>query len=138
MILPGIVIQAVVLTLVIAVLMNILYQLKIIKVTEKFRTVMLVLIASIFGLYILTFILSFFSIQIPYIHSTGLVGIGFSIFVVIIASLTFLLDFDLIDRFIGKKVHRDYEWYGAFILLVTLVWLYVEVLRLLYKIRSND
>lgn len=135
---PGIVLQAVLLTCVIALLMNVLYQKRIIKVTQKFRSIMMIAIFSIFGIYLISFILTLFGTSIPYIHSSGPIGIGFSLIVVGIASLTFLLDFDMIEQFVKKGVHKDYEWYGAFSLLVTLVWLYLEILKLLSKIRGND
>lgn len=134
---PGIVIQAVVLTIIIALLMNVLYQNRIIKVTEKFRSIMTAAILSILFIYVISFVLMLFEITFPYIHSSGPIGILFSIVVVIIASLTFLLDFDMIEKFSNKGLHKDYEWYGAFSLLITLVWLYIELLKLLSKVRRS-
>lgn len=135
---PGIVIQAVLLTFGVAFLMNILYRNEIIKVTQKFRSVMLLSIGAIFLTYLISMILSFFGTTIPLIHDSGPIGIIFSLIVVTIASLSLLLDFDLIDRQIQAKAHKDMEWYGAFALLVTLVWLYLEILKLLSKLRSRD
>ena len=133
----GIVIQAVMLTLAVFVLMVFLYRNQIIKVTEKFRSVMMLAIGAIFIVYMISFVMSFFGSTIPMIHESGLVGIGFSLIVVTIASLSLLLDFDLIDRQIANKQPKVMEWYGAFVLLVTLVWLYIEILRLLAKLRNR-
>ena len=134
---PGIVLQAIVLTVLIALLMNILYQNRIIKVTEKFRSIMTVAILSVLGIYLISFTLMLFGITVPYIHSSGPIGILFSIVVVIIASLTFLLDFDMIESFSKQGLDKNYEWNGAFSLFITLIWLYIEILKLLSKIRRN-
>jgi len=135
---PGIVIQAALLTLSVALLMNFLYRNKIIVVTEKFRSVLIMATFSIFFVYLISIILSFFSINIPYIHGSGPFGILFSLVVVTIASLNLLLDFDFIDKASDKKLPVDMEWYGAFALTVTLVWIYIEILKLLAKLRSRD
>ena len=81
--------------------------------------------------------MSFFGTGIPFIHESGLIGIGFSLVVVVIAALNLVLDFDFIEN--GEKMGapKFMEWYGAFGLLVTLVWLYIEILRLLAKLRSR-
>jgi uncharacterized YccA/Bax inhibitor family protein len=134
---PGIVLQAVMLTLAVFVLMVFLYRNQIIKVTEKFRSVMMLAIGAIFIVYMISFVMSFFGTTIPMIHESGLVGIGFSLIVVTIASLSLLLDFDLIDRQIANNQPKVMEWYGAFVLLVTLIWLYIEILRLLAKLRNR-
>ena len=88
--------------------------------------------------YLTTMMLGFFGIQIPYIHSNGLIGIGFSAFVVVIAALNLVLDFDFIENAAKSGAPKSAEWYGAFGLMVTLVWLYIEVLRLLVKLQSRD
>ena len=132
---PGIVIQAILLTIIVTLLMNVLYRKEIIKVTKKFRSIMMVAILSVLGIYVVSFIMSFFGTTIPLIHEGGPVGIIFSLVVVGIASLTLLLDFDFIDRAIENKMPKDLEWYGAFALIVTLVWIYIEILKLLSKIR---
>ena len=94
--------------------------------------------AAIGLVYLATFALSFFNIQIPYIHNSGLIGIGFSVFTTIIASLNLLVDFDFIDQASANGSFPNYmEWYGAFGLMVTLVWVYIEILRLLSKLRRN-
>jgi len=81
--------------------------------------------------------LGFFGIHIPYIHESGLVGIGFSLFVVVIAALNLVLDFDFIEKGEENGAPRYMEWYAAFGLMVTLIWLYIEFLRLLAKLRSR-
>jgi uncharacterized YccA/Bax inhibitor family protein len=82
-------------------------------------------------------VLGFFGIQIPLIHSSGWIGIAFSVFVVVIAALNLVLDFDFIEEAAERGAPRYMEWYAAFGLLVTLVWLYLEILRLLSKLQSR-
>ena len=89
-------------------------------------------------LYVISFILSFFGTSIPYIHQSGIIGIGFSMFVVVIAALNLVLDFDFIENATESGAPKYMEWYGAFGLLVTLVWLYIEILRLLSKLYSRN
>lgn len=135
---PGIVIQALLITSVIAFLMNFLYRAKIIKVTEKFRSVIIFSTFGIFGVYMLSLTLNIFTgSSIPLIHESGLIGIGFSLFVVTIASLNLLIDFDLIERQIEFKMPKKMEWYGGFVIMVTLIWIYIEVLKLLAKLRNR-
>ena len=93
---------------------------------------------GIFLIYLATFVLGFFKIQIPYIHESGIIGIGFSLFVVVIAALNLVLDFDFIETGVEAGAPKYMEWYGAFGLMVTLVWLYLELLRLLAKLQSRD
>ena len=90
-----------------------------------------------FGLRIF-FILSLFSTEIPFIHGSGLIGIIFSLFVVGIASLNLVLDFDFIEQGAEGRAPKHMEWYAAFGLMVTLIWLYIEIVRLLIKLRSRD
>jgi uncharacterized YccA/Bax inhibitor family protein len=137
---PGIVLQAILLTIVIAVLMNFLYRSRIIKVTEKFKSIIIAATFGIFIVYMISIAMSFFGSGsgIPMIHESGLVGIGFSLFVVTIASLNLLLDFSFIEQQSNKQVVKDMEWYGAFALTVTLVWIYIEVLKLLAKLRDRN
>jgi uncharacterized YccA/Bax inhibitor family protein len=134
----GIVTQAILLTLVIALVMNFLYRNEIIKVTEKFKAVIFGATLGIFGVYMLSMILSFFGTGIPLIHESGLVGIGFSLFVVTIASLNLLMDFHFIDKQVEQNMPKKMEWYGGFMLIVTLIWIYIEILRLLSKIRNRN
>lgn len=135
---PGIAMQAVLVTFSILFGMLALYRLGLVRATEKFRMAVVSATLAIVLVYLATIVLRFFGMEIPYIHGTGMVGIGFSIFVVVIASLNFILDFDFIERGSEAGLPRYMEWYGAFGLLVTLVWLYIEILRLLSKLRSRN
>ncbi len=134
---PGIVLQAVGLTFGTMLFMLAAYRMEIIRVTEKFKSILIMCMGGIFIVYLATFILSFFNIRIPYIHSSGMVGIGFSLFVVVIASLTLLMDFDFIVKGSEKGLPKKMEWYASFGLMLTLVWLYFEILRLLAKLRDS-
>ena len=135
---PGIAVQAVSLTVAAMATMLFLYKARVIQVTEKFRSIMFVATASIGVVYLITFVLSFFGVRIPYIHGSGLIGIGFSLVVVGIAAFSLILDFDFIESGAANGAPKYMEWYGAFALMVTLVWLYLEILRLLSKLRSSD
>ena len=88
-------------------------------------------------LYLVSFVMSFFGSGIGFIHSNGLFGIGFSLFVVAIAALNLVLDFDFIEQGAEYNAPKYMEWFGAFSLMVTLIWLYLEILRLLMKLRSR-
>ena len=88
-------------------------------------------------LYFVSIIMGFFGARIPFIHESGPLGIGFSLFVVVIASLNLVLDFDFIEKGAQVGAPKHMEWYGAFGLIVTLVWLYLEILRLLAKTRRR-
>lgn len=133
---PGIVIQAVGLTFGTLFALLIAYKSGVIKATENFRLGIVAATGGIALVYLVGFVGSFFGWQIPLIHESGLVGILFSLFVVVIAALNLVLDFDFIER--GHGVAPKYmEWYGAFGLLVTLIWLYLELLRLLSKLRDR-
>jgi len=135
---PGIVIQATVLTFGTLFAMLAAYQSGLIRATENFKLGIVAATGGIALVYIVTMVLSFFSIQVPYIYGNGLVGIGFSLFVVIIAALNFVLDFDLIEQGAKRGAPKYMEWYAGFALMVTLIWLYIEFLRLLSKLRSRN
>ncbi|MBD3264215.1 MAG: hypothetical protein GF375_03830 [Candidatus Omnitrophica bacterium] len=134
---PGIVIQAVGLTFGVLFCMLVAYKSELIKVTRKFRLGVIVATGSIVLLYIVNLVMSFFGANIPFIHQSGAIGIGFSILVVIIASLNLILDFDLIERASKAGAPAYMEWYGAFAIMITLIWLYLEILRLLGKTRRR-
>ena len=134
---PGIVIQAVVATFATMFTMLGLYRLKLIQCTDKFRSIVLTATISVAVLYLIQFIASFFHYSIPGIFGAGTIGIGFSVIVVGIAALNLIIDFDFIERGSQNVLPKDYEWYGAFGLMVTLVWLYIEMLRLLAKLRDR-
>ena len=133
---PGIVLQAVALTFGVLFCLLIAYKSRLIQVTQNFRLGVVAATGGIAVVYLIGFVGSFFGWQIPYIHESGVIGIGFSLFVVVIASMNLVLDFDFIER--GHGVAPKYmEWYAAFGLIVTLVWLYLEILRLLSKLRDR-
>ncbi len=113
------------------------YTSRIVKVTENFRLGVFAATGAIALFYLVSFVLRLFGIQIPFIHDSGIIGIGFSLVVVVIASLNLVLDFDFIERGAAMGAPKYMEWYGAFGLLVTLVWLYLEILRLLAKIMGK-
>jgi uncharacterized YccA/Bax inhibitor family protein len=133
---PGIVLQAVMLTVGVLAVMLLLYRSGLIKVTDRFRMGVVAATGGIALLYVADIALRAFThIQIPFIHETGAMGIGFSLLVVGLAALNLVLDFDMIDRAATQGAPKYMEWYGAFALMVTLVWLYMELLRLLSKAR---
>ena len=134
---PGIGIQAIGLTFGILASLLFCYKSGIIKPTENFRLMIVSATMGIALLYLVSFIMSFFGSGIGFIHSNGLFGIGFSLFVVCIAALNLVLDFDFIEEGAERGLPKYMEWYGAFSLMVTLVWLYIEILRLLMKLRSR-
>ena len=128
---PGIVMQAVMLTFGTAIAMYALYHFGVIKVTDKFKSIMVSAIGGIMIFYLINFVLSLFDMQIPGLHQGSLMSIGISIVITAIAALSLLLDFDRIEQGAAMGAPKHMEWYCAFGLLVTLVWLYVEILRLL-------
>lgn len=134
---PGIVIQAIALTFGTLFCLLLVYKLRIIKVTQNFRLGVVAATGGICLIYLTSFILSFFGVNVPYIHEGGAIGIGFSLFVVVIAALNLVLDFDFIENGAAAGAPKYMEWYAAFGLMVTLVWLYIEILRLLAKIRGG-
>jgi uncharacterized YccA/Bax inhibitor family protein len=134
---PGIAIQAVGLTGGVTLLMLFVYVTGIIKVTGQLVSAIVAATGAIALLYLATMVLSMFNIQIPFIFEAGPIGIAFSLFVVGLAAFNLLLDFDFIERGSQAGLAKSMEWYGAFGLMVTLVWLYLEVLRLLQKLNSR-
>ncbi len=134
---PGIVIQAVSLTFGTLFALLLAYKSRLIKATENFKLGVTAATGGIVLIYLATVAMSFFSVQMPYIHESGPIGIGFSLVVVVIASLNLVLDFDFIESGADRHAPKYMEWYGAFGLMVTLIWLYFEILRLLSKLRSR-
>ncbi len=135
---PGIVAQAVFLTFGTLGALLVAYRSGIIRATENFKLGVFAATGGIGIVYLLSFVLGFFGIGVPLIHSSGMFGILFSLFVVVIAALNLVLDFDFIEMGAERGAPKYMEWYGAFGLLVTLVWLYLEILRLLAKLQSRD
>ena len=134
----GIVLQAVTLTFGTLFALLFAYRSGLIKATENFKLGVVAATGGIALVYVATIVLGLFGINMPYIHDSGVIGIGFSLFVVVIAALNLVLDFDFIESGAEAGAPKYMEWYGAFGLMVTLVWLYVEFLRLLAKLRSDD
>jgi len=134
---PGIVVQAVGLTFAIFICILLVYKTGVIKVTDNFRIGVIAATGGIALVYLASIVMNLFGATIPYIHGSGPIGIGFSVFVIIIATLNLVLDFDFIERGAEMNAPKYMEWYAAFGLMVTLVWLYIEILRLLSKLRSR-
>ncbi len=134
---PGIVIQAVGLTFGVLFCMLIAYRSGLIKVTHGFRLGVVAATGGIALLYFVSIVMGFFGASIPFIHQSGPIGIGFSLVVVVIASLNLVLDFDFIERGASARAPKYMEWYAAFGLMVTLIWLYLEMLRLLAKLQQR-
>jgi uncharacterized YccA/Bax inhibitor family protein len=134
---PGIAIQAIGLTFGTLASLLFFYKSGLIKPTENFRLMIFSATFGIMILYLVSIVMSFFGSGIGFIHSNGIFGIGFSLFVVSIAALNLVLDFDFIEQGSENSLPKFMEWYGAFSLMVTLIWLYLEILRLLAKLRSR-
>lgn len=134
---PGIVFQAVLLTFGTLASLLVAYKTGFIKATENFKLGVAAATGGIFVVYMIGFVLRMFGTGIPLIHESGMVGIGFSLFVVVIAAMNLVLDFDFIEEGARRGAPKYMEWYGAFGLIVTLVWLYIEILHLLAKLRSR-
>jgi uncharacterized YccA/Bax inhibitor family protein len=133
----GIVFQAVGLTFAVVAAMYLLYKFKIIQATKKFKAIVLTASIGIGIFYLVCWGLSAMNIGIPsFVFGSSLLGIGFSVFVVALAALNLILDFDMIEQGVENGAPKYMEWYGAFGLLVTIVWLYIELLRLLAKLRD--
>ena len=134
---PGIVTQAVAGTFAALFSMLLLYKYGIIKCTDKFRSVIFITTASIAVVYLVNLIGSFFGLHVPLINSSSGLGIAVSVVICAIAALNLIIDFDFIERGASMMLPKDMEWYGAFGLMVTIVWLYLEILRLLAKANSR-
>lgn len=131
----GIVMQAVMLTFGTLFALLFAYRSGLIKATENFKLGVVAATGGIFLIYLASFVLGLFGVNVPYIHDSGVIGIAFSLFVVVVAALNLVLDFDFIESGVEAGAPKYMEWYGAFGLMVTLVWLYIEFLRLLAKLR---
>jgi uncharacterized YccA/Bax inhibitor family protein len=134
---PGIVSQAVFLTFGTLAALLLAYRSGLIRATENFKLGVVAATGGIMFVYVIGFVLSFFGVGIPLIHGNGMFGIAFSLVVVGVAALNLVLDFDFIEQGAERGAPKYMEWYGAFGLLVTLVWLYLEILRLLAKLQDR-
>ncbi len=135
---PGIVIQAVGATFATLGVMLFLYKTGTIQPTEKFTFGLVAATGAVAVIYLGAWILSFFGVSSNILFGNGLIGIGFSLVVAGIAALNLILDFAIIEQGAQRGMPRYMEWYGAFALMVTLIWLYLEILRLLSKLRSRE
>lgn len=135
--LPGIVFNAITLTFLVTSIMLVLYRFRVIQATQRFKSVIFIATASIAIFYLGSFILSFFNVHSP-LYSSGLLGIGISVFIIIIAALNLIIDFDFIEQGENAQAPKYMEWFGAFGLMLTLVWLYIEILRLLMKLAASS
>jgi uncharacterized YccA/Bax inhibitor family protein len=134
---PGIVIQALALSVGVLAVMLFLYGTGIIRATEKFRIAVVAATGAVCLVYVVGLVVSLFGGRLPFIHEGGVVGVVFSLVVVVIAAMNLILDFDFIERGVKGEAPKYMEWYGGFSLLVTLIWMYLEILRLLAKTRGG-
>ena len=134
----GIVTQAISVTFLFVFAMAVLYRVGLIKATEKFRAVIFTATLAIGLFYLISIILFFFKVNVPYFYSNSSLAIGVNVVIALVAALNLIIDFDNIDNGVRANLPSYFEWYCSFGLLVTIVWLYIEILRLLSKLRSRD
>jgi len=134
---PGIAIQAVGLTFGVLAVLLVAYSMRLIRVTQQFRAIVVGATGAIALLYLVSIVLGFFHVSVPLLNSASPLGIVVSLVICGVAALNLVLDFDLIESGVAGGAPRYMEWYAAFGLLVTLVWLYMEILRLLSKVRRQ-
>ncbi len=134
----GIVTQAVLATFAVLAIMLLLFQSGAVKCTDKFRSVILTATLSVGAIYLIQIVASIFGRGIPQIFTSSPIGIGFSVVVVLIAAFNLIIDFDFIEKGAENMLPKTYEWYGAFGLMVSLIWLYIEILRLLAKTQNRN
>lgn len=134
---PGIVMNAVFLTFGTLAALLFAYKSRLIRATENFKLGVVAATGAIALVYIVSMIMGFFGKQMPYLHDSSPLGIGISVVIVVVAALNLVLDFDFIESGAERQAPKYMEWYGAFGLLVTLVWLYLEILRLLGKLQNR-
>ncbi|HSC37163.1 MAG TPA: Bax inhibitor-1/YccA family protein [Chitinophagaceae bacterium] len=135
---PGIVMQAVVITFGVVIAMFLLYRFQIIKVTEKFKAIVITATVGLIFFYLIAWGLSFAHIDIPFLHEGSALGIGFSLLVIGLASMNLIMAFDRVEKGVAMGAPKYMEWYSAFGLVVVIVWLYIEVLNLLGKLNSRN
>ncbi len=134
---PNIIMNAVGLTFGTAIAMYLLYSFKIIRATEKFKSIIFTATAGIAIFYLIAMVSRMFGVQMAFLHEGSAMGIGFSLVVVTVAALNLILDFDMMEQGAAAGAPKYMEWYGAFGLMVTIVWLYLEILRLLSKLAGR-
>jgi len=134
---PGIAIQAMGLTFGVTAVMLMLYRTGVLRATPKFTVGVVAATGGIFVVYMVDLVLGMFGRHVPLLNSAGPLGIGVSAVIVIIAALNLILDFDFVETGVHARAPKYMEWYGAFGIMVTLVWMYMEILRLLSKVRQR-
>lgn len=134
---PGIAMQAVGLTFGVFAVLLVAYRAHLIRVTERFRAIVIGATGAIALVYVISMVLGFFHVSVPILNDASPLGIIVSLVIVGVAALNLVLDFDLIESGVQRGAPRYMEWYSAFAVMVTLVWLYMEILRLLSKVRSR-
>jgi uncharacterized YccA/Bax inhibitor family protein len=134
---PGLVMRAVSLTFGVFFIMLLLYRSGTVRVTDKFRTIIMAATGGIALVYLISFVVGMFGVNVSFLHDSSPLSIGISLFVVAIAALNLILDFDMITQGANARAPKYMEWFGAFGLMVTLIWLYLEMLRLLSKLAAN-
>ncbi len=135
---PGLVMKAVLLTFAVMFALLFLYKTGVIKVTQKFRAGVVAATMGIAVAYFVTFILNMFGVNVSFMHGGGTMGMIISLVIVAVAALNLVLDFDFIEQGANSGLPKSFEWYGAFGLMVTLIWLYIEILRLLAIFANRD
>ena len=135
---PGLVMQAVGLTFGVAIAMFLLYNFRVIRATEKFKSILFAATLGIGIFYLLTIVFRLFGVDMPFMYDSSLLGIGISLFIVAIAALNLIMDFDMIEKGADAGAPKYMEWYGAFGLMVTIVWLYIEILKLLSRFAKRN
>jgi len=135
---PGLVMQAVGLTFGVAIAMFLLYNFRVIRATEKFKSMLFAATLGIGIFYLLTMVFRMFGVDMPFMYDSSLLGIGISLFIVAIAALNLIMDFDMIEKGADAGAPKYMEWYGAFGLMVTIVWLYIEILKLLSRFAKRN
>lgn len=135
----GIVLQAVGATVGVFVVMLVLYRTRILRVTDRFRRIVVGATVGLMAFYMVSFVIRLIAGpgSVSFLSSASLLGIGFSLFAAGLAAMNLALDFDFIEKGAQQGLPKAYEWYGAFALLVTIVWLYLELLRLLSKLQRR-
>jgi uncharacterized YccA/Bax inhibitor family protein len=133
----GIVANAVLLTFAVLALFLFLYATRIVRVTNGMRVAIIAATGAIFVVYMINMVLGFFGHSVPFLYSNGWMGIGISLLICAVAAFNFFLDFDAIEGYIRSGSPKYMEWYSGMALLITLVWLYLEILRLLSQLQSR-
>ncbi|MEK9730884.1 MAG: Bax inhibitor-1/YccA family protein [Candidatus Poseidoniales archaeon] len=134
---PGLILQAVFGTAILCAVMYGLYASKVIRPTPTFNKIVYSLVLTIVLLYLISFILQLFGAQMPFLHDNGPIGIGFSILVLAVGGFMLISDFGFIESSVSYGAPKKFEWYAAFGLLITLIWIYIEMVRLIVKLRSD-